>query len=321
MASTPAQIYTQSAVVHEDVSDQLPIIMKGSTPILTKIGMGGKKARANKHEWIVDSISAPSANNAQKDGNDSEPAAATYGARAYNYRQIMWQEFAISDTMGEAGTNMDLALPEDAYLTQKIKKMKQMALDLEYALVNATGNVGAVTGDLALTAETAPEMCGLIMFASAVNNTAAIAAANLSVSGMQNSTGGEGQFKVLLRKLYNAGSRPDFCLMSIENKGLISNWKGKASATDMDAKSNEVDGIVRYYKVDEGILEFMDNTSGMATSGKILVGNSSEIELAWVRKMKIKQLGKHGDNERYLMTQEVTYELASNSAVGVLSLT
>jgi len=313
MASTPAEIYTNSAVVHEDVSDQLPIIMKGSTPVLTKIGMGGKRAKANKHEWILDSNSAPGSNNAHIEGYDSEPAAATFGVRAYNYRQIMWQEFALSDSIGEAGSSMDMALPEDAYLTSKIKKLKQMALDLEYALVNATGNVGA--------SGTAPEMCGLIMFASAVNNTAAIAAANLSVSGMQNAAGGEGQMKVLLRKLYNAGSRPDFCLMSIENKSSISNWKGKASNTDLDAKSHEVDGIVSFYKVDEGILEFMDNTSGMCTSGKILVGNAKGIELAWIRKMKIKQLGKHGDNERYLMTQEVTYELASNSAVGVLSLT
>ena len=314
MASTPAEIYTQSAVVHEDVSDQLPIIMKGHTPILTKIGMGGKKARANKHEWIIDSVSAPGSNNAAAEGVDSEPAAATFGARAYNYRQILIQTFAISDSIGEAGTNMNMALPEDAYLTQKIKKMKQMALDLEYALFNATGNSGASTA-------TAPEMCGLVMFASAVNNTAAIATANLSVSGMQNAAGGEGQFKVLLRKLYNAGSRPDFCLMSIENKAQVSNWKGKATQVELDAKQNEVNGMVMFYRVDEGLIEFMDNTSGMVTATKILVGNSKDMELAWVRKMKIKQLGKHGDNERYLMTQEVTYELDNNSGVGVLSLT
>lgn len=309
MASTPGTFYGNTAAVRQDLSGVLPIITKGMTPLLTKISNAGK-ATSRTVEWVADTVTFPTANNAKVEGADVEPASASFGSRATNWTQILEANFAISDTIGEAGSNLKMTVA-DAYMAQKEKGMKTLALSLEYALVNATGNSGA--------ASTAPEMKGLAAWATA--NTADIVASAFTASGKASSTG-EGQFKSVLTKLYNNGVRPDFAYMSIDRKNDIYNWKGRSTNNDMDVNKKEINDIVTLYRTDEGVIEFLDNISSCVSTASVYVGRIADnMEVKYLRRAKIKQLGKAGDNERYIITQECTLGVDNPSSVGVLSLT
>jgi len=309
MAGATSNVYDQSAVVRQDLSGILPIIKKAYTPFLSRVAQGGV-ATARLVEWVADSITFPSANNANVDGAPVTAAAGTFGSRATNWTQILMQSFAISDTMGETGTNIKLTVA-NAYMSLKEKKLGQMAIDLEFALINATGNAGA--------SGTASEMKGLAVWGTA--NTAEIVASAFSASGKVVTTG-EGAFKSLLSKLYTNGAQPDFAYMSIENKNLISAWKGHDNTQNIDAKLGEINDYITLYRTDEGIIEFIINTSAMVGSASVYAGRiEGNMDLKWLRKAKIKQLGKPGDSESYIITQEVTLGVENPSSVAVLTLT
>ena len=79
----------------EDLSDRIYDLFPDDTHFLTNLQK--TKASATLHEWLGDTIVAPSTN-INREGNEGEFSSIVSPARYANYTQIFKKEFIVSDT-------------------------------------------------------------------------------------------------------------------------------------------------------------------------------------------------------------------------------
>lgn len=169
---------------------------------------------------------ASAASNKVVEGTDVDAPSLSPTTRVGNYTQILRKAWRVSDTqeaIDKAGRDS-----ENSY--QMAKKMKELARDIEYALVNGSEASGA-TG-------TAREMKGVLNFISTNVETG-------SGTGDEDLT--EEMYNDLLETIWEAGGNPDVTYASGPQKRKISNFSAN-STRNIGAESNRLVASVDVYE-------------------------------------------------------------------------
>ena len=136
MTNATAKLTYDAVGNREDLSDVLTNISPTETPMLSRFGK--VRAKNTYHEWLTDSLATATAN-AAIEGYDYSFSKVSSRTRTGAYTQIFQTPVEVSDSQRA----VDTAGLEDEFAYQMAKKMKEHARDIEYALVNGTGNSGA----------------------------------------------------------------------------------------------------------------------------------------------------------------------------------
>lgn len=182
----------------EDLTDVIATITLHETPLFS--GLEHVKASGTYHEWQTDSLTTGSANN-QIEGADFSFSLAGVRSRTGAYTQIFTKTFEVSETFRA----LSVAGLEDEYAYQMEKKMKEIATDVEKALITATGNAGA--------SGTARRLKGIISWLST----------NIeSGTGTGTAALTETMYNDMSSEIWSAGGRPDASYVNGFQKRKIS---------------------------------------------------------------------------------------------------
>ena len=112
----------------EELADIIYNIDPEETPLFTMLEK--KKVKSKNPEWQTDVLAAPGSN-AQIEGDEYSYSAPSATTRLKNYTQISWETGIVtetSDVVDKAGRETELAY-------QKLKRGKELRLDIEYGMV------------------------------------------------------------------------------------------------------------------------------------------------------------------------------------------
>lgn len=157
-----------TGILREDLTDLISNASPTETPMFSNFGSEPGGIRSTTHEWLEDSDAA-AADNAVTDGHTFTYATETYPSRLSNWTQIIEKTLQITRT----AMQVNVAGPSSLWQYKLAMKMREIANDAEYAIVNGTGNSGA--------SGTARRMKGVLAFIT-TNYSTASAARDLSAS-------------------------------------------------------------------------------------------------------------------------------------------
>ena len=296
-------IYTNTGGLRQDLLNALKTIQEAQTPLVSRLK--SSVATQKLHEWPSDRINVATTNNAAVEGADFSAAAVQNFTQSTNYCQIVRQDFAISGSMEGSGVYAGIA-SQVAY--QKTKSLKKIGMDLEWAILQATGNSGA-------SATSAREMVGLPTWAanaySAVSATATIAITALG------SSSGESKFNDVCQALFNKGVIPDFAYTNGQGKRQVSAWTAKVTPYH-EMQDKKLPAQVAIYEGDFGVIEFLYTPNSGAN---LIVGLMENLRIAYRRRPFSWVQGVRGDSWPVIVLGEATLEVLDPLSVGVVALT
>lgn len=265
----------------EDLSDVITKLWADDTPITSMCGKA--KATSTKHEFAEDEL-APAKSNAQIEGADITPTAATSRTRKDNHTQIIMNTFSVTGTQQAVKT----AGVADEYEYAQFKAQKACALDLEYALTNnATDAAGTKT--------TAATMAGI---------PGCVTTNVLDNGGTTRKIDGT-LIADALEKAWKAGGEPKKLVCSGTNKRVISAMV-TSNTKNVDAKKKEIVEAVDVFDSDFGRIEIVASRFMPDTSVFLL--DPQYLKLATLRPFKAQDLPKTGDSKAGFVLGELTLE-------------
>lgn len=266
----------------ESWSDVVTTISPTDTPLLSSIGK--VKVSATRHEWAQDTLATAGRNRAAENSalNDGTAVARTYD---YNYTQIVTTKWGISGTQ-EAVAKAGGVESEFSY--QAEKGMKEHANDIEWALINGTGNSGA--------SGSAREMRGLV----------AITTTNVeSGTGTGSEALTETVFNDLLQTIWEAGGNPDWTLAPAKQKRVISQFNAFSKIErQQSAESGKISAPVSYYTSDFG--EVKIDLERYLDADKVAVVTKDLLKLGELRPTKQEDTSRTTDGKPGAWLSEVT---------------
>ena len=298
----------------EDLSDVIYNIAPSDTPVLTAIG--STSADSTKHEWQTDDL-AKAKDNAQVEGFEAEIEASSPTKRVHNYTQIFSKTVAVSNTqesVNKAGRSSEMAY-------QTAKRMKEMKLDMELAILsNTASNAG--------NANTPRRLGGFpAWIASNINFGEGGAAGADGSTAFTPGTArelSEDMLTDVLTKGYENGAKMSKIFVAPAMKGFISKTFGGTGAkvtTYRQEQSKTAGVVVEVYQSDFGLLDIVPNRV-MAADGledKVFVIDPAYASVAWLRRVTRKPLAETGDNKKALMVAEVTLKVNNEKAHGMIA--
>jgi len=259
---------------------------------------GSTRAISTYHEWQTDAL-ATAAANAQVEGDNATSTAVTATTRIGNYTQILWKVFQISETQRAivaAGRN-------DEVDYQTLKKSKELARDIEYALLlNATSASGAST----TTARTLKGVLGWI-----TTNVTTVSATTVALT--------ESLYNSNLAQVWKQGGYPTVTLVGAYQKQQISGFT--SNVRRIEAEEKRLVNSVDVYESDFGMIMVRlhhllnDNNPGY-------VVNLGVMELwvkAWLRPVNRIELAKTGSSDQYKIEAELTLESRNQLGSGMIT--
>lgn len=283
-----ADSYYNSAGNREDLINVITNISPEETVALSRLGK--KTARNRLHEWLTEALAASNSGNAIVEGAS---AAFTSGdvvprTRVNNVTQILRKGFSVSYTQQE----IDHAGVTDEFDHQRTLKTKELARDMNDALINQSSNTG--------TSAVARTMNGIL--ASITTNTAAAGGVPIQQS----------VYNALMQTIWTAGGRPNATYVHGFNKRTISSWTDPLHR-NIDANGKKLVVSVDTYDSDFG-MQMILLERNMATDTVTLL-EESRWNTAFLRPLFFEELGKQGGNRRGYVESEFTLEyLAENSS-------
>lgn len=194
-------------------------------------------AGATLHEWLGDELDAPGSN-INIEGDDASFATVANPARYSNYTQIVKKTFIISgtqETVKKAGRKSEIG-------RQAVKKMREAANDLEWAIArNQAGTAGGTgTGrafasiETWIGATTAGQSATQVVLATttASATTPPIASGTPGTAPTDGSTTGaleETELRFALQSNYDKGSSTDVIVVNSTAKNYINDFTGVAT--------------------------------------------------------------------------------------------
>lgn len=274
----------------EDVTDFITNADFESTPFYS--GIGESQATNTLHQWLVDNY-ASSADNAQPEGYTAAYTDITPPTRKSNVVQLFGKDVRVSNT--EARVNH---YGPDPYTYQLQKKMKELARDIEKALVagtRASGNSGV-----------ARRLDGAIALIS-TNKTARTSGTSLS----------ETEFNDMFAGVFNSGSdvNVDKVFVGSYLKRVISGYTGQNTTKYTDASTGRVYNTVGFYESDFGVHHVF--LSREVPNGAVLGVDSSKWRVAYLTDGRPQHIpmGQNGSAKNGIVETELTLEaLAEKSS-------
>lgn len=267
----------------EDVVDLVTNIDYESTPFFSTIDEAS--ASNTLHEWLTDSYDA-AADNATIESSDATTVDLTQPTRNTNVVQLFRKVVTVSDTQR--------AIPHygenDPYAYQLNKKMKELARDVEKALIqgtNASGSSGV-----------ARRLDGAIALIT-TNKTAQTSGTSFE----------EVLFNDMVAGIYDNGTdqNVDKVFTGSYLKRAISGFTGGATV-NVDADVRKIWNTVSIYESDFGI--HMIHLSREVPSGGVLMVDTSKWRKAFLvnRRFQHVPLAKTGSSTKGMVEGELTLE-------------
>lgn len=296
MADSKFQTY-QAIGNREDLTD----IIENISPVDTYVTSNTKtvSAAATYHEWQTDSLAA-AAENAAVEGADATATSATPTVRAGNYTQILQKTYMVSETqeaVNKAGRKSELN-----YQTQK--NLKELAKDIEYALVINTTAASGASG----TARTMKGIQGWI----ATNVTTGTGTGSEALT--------EDMFNDNLQLIWAQGGMAPFTTLC----GAFQKRKFDGFTTNTRyamADESKLTSAVNVYESSFGVamvrLHHQINTSTPS-----VVYNLGDMDLwakANLRPTKRREIAKVGDADKYQIIAEMTLESRQEKGSGKIT--
>jgi hypothetical protein len=276
----------QSIGNREDLTDIITNISPMDTWFTSTIGSANVKG--TYHEWQVDALSAAGAN-AKVEGASASDGTITPTSRLGNYTQIMEKCFKISKTeeaIDKAGRKSEIA-----YQTEK--HMKELARDLEYALLLSSAAASGASG-------TARTLNGFYGFVSASGSKTSGSATGVQLT--------EALLNDNLQAIWAAGGKPSNVLCGAYQKRKISSFT--TNTRYMVADENKLASAVDVYQSDFGTIAIRLHHQVQTTLPSVLfvIGDTSTFAKAWLRGIKRQQEPFAGDADLFTIRGEVTLE-------------
>lgn len=271
----------------EDVTDLITNVDFESTPFYSMLAEA--QATNTVHEWLVDTYAA-SADNAQAEGYTASYTDITAPTRSNNIVQLFNKDVRVTNTQ----MRVDHYGQSDPYQYQLKKKMKELARDIEKALVAGTFASGA--------SGVARRLNGAIALIT-TNKTARNSGTSLS----------ETEFNDILQGIFDSGTdiSVDKAFTGASLKRAISAYTaGSTKFTDADGK--RLYNTVSVYESDFGVVAIHLEREVPSTAGQrgILAVDSSKWRVAYLtdgRPQHIPQ-GLNGSAKNGLLETELTLE-------------
>ena len=220
--------------LREELSDAITNIDPTETPFLSNLGKG--KTSSYKTEWIKDALAAAAANQQAESAVGSTSAdVINPGTRLENYITISAKWFDISDVLQVA----DSAGKLGTIAYQTAKKLKELARDMEYNLLNeATGSNSSPYKTRGLKYWQASGSNGYYGFSGA-------ATSNLLTEDI---------FTARQQAVWGKGGKVDFVLAPAAQKRKVSSFNGANRLTvNTDMTNKKVVNVVDFVENDFGV--------------------------------------------------------------------
>lgn len=274
----------------EDLTDYISTITRHETPLYS--GLQKTKAYARLHEWQTDTLNTGSTN-AQIEGADFSFAIPASRTRLTNNTQIFTKTLEVSrtqDVVSKAGLDEEFAYQMD-------KRMKEIATDIEEALITGTGNTGA--------SGTARSLKGILSFITTNVETG---------TGTGNEQLTETMYNDLLQDIWTAGGRPDTTYVNGYQKRKISSFSSNNQRFVTMDESDKLKNSVSVYESDFGMQRieldpFMD-------ADKLIALQKDLWAVAVLDGLKPVDVAKVGDSKRGALVTELTLEGRNEAGSG-----
>lgn len=276
------------------------MIVTNISPVDTPMFSGFKrvKASATYVEWMTESLAA-AASNAKIEGADYSFTKPTSRTRVGNWTQILSKTFEVSETQ-EA---VDKAGVEGEYARRLENAMKELGRDVEYALVNGTGNSGA--------SGTARSLKGVLAFITTTVETG-------SGTGTQALT--EAMFNDALQAAFVQGGNPDTVYANGWQKRKISSFS-TPSTRNIDAENKKLVAAVDVYESDFGLIEV--KLDRWMPTDKVAILEKDKFAVAVLRPIKVdNEVARLGDAKRGAIVGElslISYNQAASAQITQLT--
>jgi len=270
----------------EDLADWISNISPTDTPMLSRFRKG-QRAEAVKVEWQTDTL-ATATSNAQIEGFAAVATAVSATTRVANYCQISEKTFTISRTqeqVSKAGRKSEIAF-------QTTKKLKELARDMEWTLVNGTSATGA--------SGTARTLSGILEWIS--TNTYSASGSALTETYLND----------MLEDCWDQGGSPNAVYCGGPNKRIISGFTTNPRNIEADVK--KLVSAVDVYLSDFGPVRMVLDRYLTTTLATVLTVQEDLWEIRYLQPPKVNKLAKTGDGETRLIVTE--YTLVSRNETG-----
>jgi hypothetical protein len=287
-------ITVNDQTMREDVTNFITNIDFESTPFYSNLGEA--QATNTLHQWLTDTLATPAAN-AQPEGYTTTYTDRTPPVRSTNIVQLFGKDVRVSNTEARVSH-----YGPDPYAYQLNKRMKELARDIELALIAGTRASGA--------SGVARQLDGAIALIS-TNKTARASGTTFS----------ETEFNDMLQNIFDNGSDVsiDRVFTGAFLKRAISGFTGQNTTKFTDATTGKVYNSVSIYESDFGItmVHLERNVPSTAGSRGILGVDSSKWRVAYLIDGKPQHIpmGLQGSAKVGIVETELTLEaLAEKSS-------
>ena len=298
-AGTNAFLTYATTGIREDLIDVITNISPTENMFTKMSGTG--RAKQTYHEWQTDALAAATANK-HEEGEVASAAAITATARTGNYTQILVQDFSVSDTneaVNAAGRPSEIAY-------QKAKYTKQLANDIEYALiVNSASLIGS--------AGSARQLKGVLGWITTNVTTATTATSASAVN--------ETAFNDNLALIYaQGGEEPYTALVGMVQKRSISAFTGNNTRFNEIEKA-KIQSTVNVYESDSGkvIIKKHRVMNSAAPGSVVILGDMSLWQKAWLRQKGWEMMARVGSYQHWHLESELTLESRQEKGSGKLT--
>ena len=280
----------------EDLTDIIAVITRFETPLFSSFQKNA--AKATLHEWQTDTLDTGNAN-AQIEGSDFSFAIPGARTRLNNNTQIFSKTLEVSETQRVVST----AGLDDEFAYQMEKRMKEIATDVEKALITGTGNSGA--------SGTARELKGILAFITTNVESGTGSGAEALTEDMYND---------LLQVIWEQGGRPDYTYVNGFQKRQISSFSTSNTRYLEITGEGELKNTIAVYESDFGrqrieLDSFMD-------SDKVIALQRDMWAVSQLRPIRVVDVATVGDAKRGALVGELTLEARNEASSGkVIQLT
>lgn len=274
----------------EDLTDIITNISPIDTPMLSNFGV--VPVAATYHEWQTDELASASSTGVVE-GSDPTVAAVTATTRTGNYTMIRQRTFGVTNTQQAVLA----AGRSNEYNYQKMKKLKELARDIEKSIHDGTGNSGA--------SGTAREVKGVRSWVATNVETGTGTGSEALTSSMLND---------LLQTIWAAGGNPDAIFVNGYQKRQISTF---TTPVTRNIEGNKYSAVISVYESDFGVQRvFLDR---YATATELLALELDKWKVGYLRPAHHMELPDQGGGPRGKVEAEFTLEARNEAASGKIT--
>lgn len=314
MAAPTNTIIGNNIGIREDLEDVIYRVAPEETPFVSNIGSKGKATNVF-HEWQTETLAAPSATNAQLEGDDVAALdAPNLTARVGNYCQIIRKTGGVSRTQ----EIVDKAGRESEMARQKALKGIEARRDLE---MRAVGNFASNNESGA----TARKLGGIQAWLTS-NTSKGVGGTDGGFAGNVVAVGNPGTARTFTEALvksvmgtaFSNGAQPTQAYLGMSHKQQFSAFTGIADIRSevQGKKLATITGGADVYVSDFGALSLIPHPYGITNACLLVDPNMAGI--ATLDGWKAKPLASSGDNEKFLLTGEKTLVVSNEKAHAVI---